>query len=685
MNFRTWAALAVAAFVVAPLVAHLLRRKPPEEQPFAATRLVPQAPAVASRRTALEDKALFAFRALAIVALAVLGATPLFRCTRLSVARPAGASIALAIVLDDSLSMRAQLPEREMTRLARALDGARDLAGSLQSGDAVALVLAGGPARVALSATTNLDALRTALDSVRPTDRGTDLDGAIGIASELVSGLAHLDKRVVVLSDLESDPGARVAAREGVRVWAPLAELRFPLDDCAVVSADRSGGRVAVNVACTESSAAKLPAARTTNGGAGSDRAPSAADARAARRLSIRAGEEVLVSGALGRSAGEFELAFTLPEGAIEKHATTQLYAVLDAGDAIPEDDAAPVVAQGAELRAAVVADPTSDRIPTGGAPLVERAIRALDLGVQATPMTSVPDQREELEPLALLVVDDAPGFTPEQRRDLSAWLERGGVVLFGLGPRSGAAPLGSGFSPMVPGLVRWRPSAAKGLSPRDDLVFADAFDGLDDVVAKGRAQLELESQAADVEVLARWDDGAPFLVRRALGRGVAYATTLPFSSAVSDFGLRPAMFSLLDRVIGEARSRTGTGRTVVGATWSLVPDSSLAVTRLDRDGKRLEDSKDSTAPWTAVAPERAGLYEVAHGDQRTTRVAAIDRRELLAGELVLPENPGAGELGGAESERDVSPQVALVLLALVAGELAVRAYGRARAARSVS
>ena len=56
----------------------------------------------------MEDRALFATRAAAVGLLAVLGATPLVRCSRLSLQRSGGASVAMAIVLDDSMSMRAR-------------------------------------------------------------------------------------------------------------------------------------------------------------------------------------------------------------------------------------------------------------------------------------------------------------------------------------------------------------------------------------------------------------------------------------------------------------------------------------------------------------------------------------------------------------------------------------------------
>ncbi|HTN82922.1 MAG TPA: BatA domain-containing protein, partial [Sorangium sp.] len=108
MSFVTLGALLVALLVGAPIAAHLLRRRRAEERPFPPARLVPPTPPTARRRSLLEDRALFATRALSVLALAVLGATPLLRCSHLSLSRRAGASVALAIVVDDSLSMRAR-------------------------------------------------------------------------------------------------------------------------------------------------------------------------------------------------------------------------------------------------------------------------------------------------------------------------------------------------------------------------------------------------------------------------------------------------------------------------------------------------------------------------------------------------------------------------------------------------
>ncbi|HHH11143.1 MAG TPA: VWA domain-containing protein, partial [Sorangium sp.] len=202
MSFATWAALAVSALVLAPLLAHLLRRRPPPPQPFAATALVPAKTAVTERRVAVEDRALLSVRALSVLALAVLGATPLVRCSRLSMAREGGASVAVAIVVDDSLSMRAaSQDDPAVTRFAAAVEGARQVVATLKPGDAVTIVLAGKPARVALSATGNFEAAREVLDRLVVSDRGGDVAAVVRLARGLLTSLQQVDKRVVLLSD----------------------------------------------------------------------------------------------------------------------------------------------------------------------------------------------------------------------------------------------------------------------------------------------------------------------------------------------------------------------------------------------------------------------------------------------------------------------------------------------------
>ena len=268
---------------------------------------MPPTPPAARRRSLLEDRALFAVRALAVVVLALLGATPFIHCSRLAINRRSGASVALAIVLDDSLSMRAALPGRRgRAGPARSPPRASSPPASPR-GDAVAIVLAGAPARVALGSTTNMAAVAEALDGLDPSDRATDLDGAVRLAKGLVRGLAQRDKRVVVFSDLAdgSPPDAPPLGGDGeIAVWVPLPELEASGEDCAVTRADRAGTRVWARVICTASAPAAAagppPRRRAPPPTPPASAAPGASPGPGAgRSIEIRAGDKVLGAVAL--------------------------------------------------------------------------------------------------------------------------------------------------------------------------------------------------------------------------------------------------------------------------------------------------------------------------------------------------------------------------------------------------
>lgn len=679
MSFVTLAALLVAALVGAPVAAHLLRRRRAEERPFPPAALVPATPPAARRRSSLEDRFLFAVRALSVLALAVLGATPFVQCNRLSLTRQTGASVALAIVLDDSLSMRARAAEGGPTRFERAKRGATELLAGLTNGDAVAIVLAGAPARVVLAASTDLATVRAALEAAEPSDRATDLDSALRMGADLLKGLPQIDRRVVLLSDMaDGEPaGEPLAGSNDVALWSPLPELEAKGEaDCAVVRAERAGASVRVRVACTPSLAAAAPGATATASPEASAAAPPAAPAEgpsAGRSVQVLAGDRVLRSTPLGPLVRSEEIALELPEGAPAEG----LVAAITGADAIAEDDRAPVSALGAKLRLALVVDPAAVQVETGGAPPVEQALSALALDAETRPLPTVPDHAEELSGHGALLIDDAPGLTPEMRRAVTQWVEKGGVVLLTLGPRAAAAPLGAGFDPLIPGVVRWGASPSPGVDPASFPLLGGSALSLADIRPRGRASLEAEA-VDGADVLAKWADGAPFLVRRALGRGAVLALTVPLATDESDLALRPAFLALLDRFVRIARARGGSPRVDAGDAWTFDGVKTAVVTRLG-DGP----NDRSPLPLTEVdrrlraTPPVAGVYEVTLDGEREIRVATVPEREIDLRPRAVVQDARDRRLGGAAGAVDVSSYVALVLLSLATVELLVRARAR--------
>jgi hypothetical protein len=644
VTFLSALALAVALLVAAPYLAHRLRRRRAEEQEFPPARLVAPAPPRARRRSRLEDRALFATRAAAVLLLAVLGATPFVRCSRLSLQRSGGASVAMAIVVDDSMSMRAQTGG--VSRFERARDGARELLASAREGDAIAVVLAGAPARVALAATTDLGAVRHAVDALTESDRATDLEGALSLARGLVSSLPQVDRRIVVLSDLADGHPDAPALGEGMSVplWIAMPELRGALPDCAITAADRSGAHVQVHVVCTPGT------------GAG--------------------GREVSVEDAAGKVLGhatasgtgvQTEVGVVLPS---DDAAPVQ--ARLAAGDAIAADDVAPVLPEAGRAALGVVADATEESVVTGGAPIVEQALSALKLDVDLRPIPAMPDRSEDLAGDVGLVLDDPAGLTPEQRHALGVFLDGGGVVLLALGPHAAAAPLGATLEPVLSRAVAWGETTATGADPATatgELV--ESARSLSDLSASRRASLAPED-AASFEPLVRWTDGAPLVARRTLGRGEAWLVTLPFSVDTSDLTLRPAFLALLDGWVRAARERAAPKRSDVGTTWRFPGASTV-------------EAQGPSGPVTAtrddgvarLVPPRVGTYRITVDGKTEVRVAAPVAREIdLRPRGAAPSTAGAG-VGEQRARVDASGEVALLLLAVVAGEMALRAWSR--------
>lgn len=639
MSFATAFALLVVALVAAPLVAHLLRRRKTEVRPFPPARLVLAAQPVARQRARLEDRALFSVRALAVMALAVLGATPFVQCSRLSVGRKGGGSVALMLVIDDSLSMRARVGGE--TRFARAMAGARQVLGSLREGDAVAVVAAGAPARVLLAATTDLGAARSALDALRPTDRSTDLDGALAVASSLSGGLPHVNKRVVLLSDLADGKTEPVGARVDLPLWVPLDELHQRAADCAVLRALRRGRLVSVAVACSEE-----------------------ADA-AGRQVQALVGPRAVASAPLGPLRSQ-SIELAIPEG------EAPVLVKLTGSDAIPEDDQAPIGAAAGVAQVAVVSDLTESGLATGGPSPVEQALSAIDESLAIRPLPLVPDDVESLAPYAAVILDDPPGLTPEARAAFRGWLDKGGVGLMLLGPRSGGAILGAAFDPFVSGTVRWSTQAPAGADPASLSSWGVAAEGLRTLSPRGRALLDAKATEKATS-LGRWADGAPLFFSRPVGRGSAMVATLPGSIDASDLPLRPMFLELLARVVEAGRSREAGKRAPVGLPWVFHEQIPTAI-----DGPAGPLPLRDVGGARGVVPELAGLHVLRFGDLHEVRVAEIDEREIDTHPRPRPASAGSDDLGSQRAPVDVSSYVAFVLLLAIASEAALRFWSRA-------
>jgi hypothetical protein len=129
----------------------------------------------------------------------------------------------------------------------------------------------------------------------------------------------------------------------------------------------------------------------------------------------------------------------------------------------------------------------------------------------------------------------------------------------------------------------------------------------------------------------------------------------------------------LLEKFTEAARTRNGANRTIVGEAWSFEGAKSLEVTGPDKARLRVTD--DTTGKL--VVPDRIGTYDIVLDGQKLLRLAAPAEREVdLRPRSVSPQTR-ASSLGDVRAKIDMSPHIAVTLLALLVAELGLRMWAR--------
>jgi hypothetical protein len=651
VQFGTAFGLLVALLVVAPYLAHRLRRKKSERLLFAPAAWVEAVLPKARKRSNLEDKALFAARMLAVVLLGLLASIPLVRCNRVSLTR-SGASIAVVLVVDDSLSMRAA--NNGSTTFARARTAAKEAVDSLQEGDSISIVLAGAPVRVALAPTTSLAEASAVLDAMRESDRGTDLEGALKTAESLVTKLPHVDKRVVLLSDLADGSPSAEPLRTDLPLWSPLAPARERLTNCAVVEATHTGASVKVRVVCNDQNGLQGRKLEVHARGANNEVLGSSLGAP----LSALADSQLFSfedSIALTRTSnGNNDAATPSPQ------VVPELSVHLVGKDAIAADDQAPVLTALPPGSILLVGSLDQETSNATGLALTDRALRALRTPGTITPLPAFPDTVEDLAQHVAIVADDPPGLTPEQRRALTLYVERGGVVLFALGPNAARPPLGASFEPFLTTPTQWQTKdIPAGIDVAKATLLGESALSAADLTPRGRTLFALEQDSALL-----WKDAKSLVARKPFGRGEVWLLGLPLSPMLSDLPIRPAFLALLDSFVREGMRRQQIVRSDVGATWTFEGNVASAT---GPDDKPL-DVRDGR-----YTPDRIGQSTFFINGKPEVRIARATVPELELTPRRVAESEVISKNAAARPNYDLSRWIAFALLVVFVGEILLR------------
>ncbi|MCB9777432.1 MAG: VWA domain-containing protein [Alphaproteobacteria bacterium] len=212
------AALALAALVGLPVLAHLTRQRPDKTVPYGAVLLLQRLARKQRRKRRLRDPLLLALRLLALLLVVAAVARPELRWP--GAPPEVGGTGAVVVVLDNSLSMDL----REGILATEGLDGdgtgtllsvarqrAVDLVRSLPDGTLVGAVVIGGHAeRLTPQLSADRALVAAALEDVRQTQGTTDLAGGLREARRMLGGQGG---EVVVYTD-EAGPVAVPGATE---------------------------------------------------------------------------------------------------------------------------------------------------------------------------------------------------------------------------------------------------------------------------------------------------------------------------------------------------------------------------------------------------------------------------------------------------------------------------------------
>lgn len=217
--------LAAAGAAALPLVIHLTARRRARSLAFPAARLAREASLRGSRARTPRDVMLLLIRGGLLAALVLACAQPAW--TGSPPNRP-GAE--LVIVIDASASMMRMQGGRTLFEQAR--DRAGEALSALAPGvDHAAIVLAQrDPAPLLPSLTTNIGALRGALDAARPTFEHAELADAIARAATLAGELPsdqQAERTIVVLSDMQGFDDAAASAAANLASPFRLRWLRI--------------------------------------------------------------------------------------------------------------------------------------------------------------------------------------------------------------------------------------------------------------------------------------------------------------------------------------------------------------------------------------------------------------------------------------------------------------------------
>ncbi len=643
MTFLNLALLVGIAAAALPLLIHLFSKSRPKVIAWAAMHLLIPAAQASRRRLRFENLLLLLVRVLIPVLLALALARPVLTGAH----APSGDTpTAMVILFDNSYSMQAI--DSGVTRQQRATQAVAAILSRLPAGSEASVVLMSGGVRT-LGSEGRLDFLKLnqQLDAVPCDGSGTDTSRALGLAATILKKTSLAQRSLVIVSDFQpgnwsdSDAPARETAWEQIAAlpvkpiitWVNVGATEA--DNVSVDAVTVSPARNVVNRPIV------IRVAVSNVGGT------SHSDLHVYLRVD-------------GRERGQARL--SLPAGqsgqAIFTHTFEQpgphLIEASTDDDALAVDNTAFYSTEVIDQIPVLLVNGEPSREPLRGeTDFLSLALRPLansDSMFQPRVVETLGLTPRALDGIKTVVLANVRQLSDIQVEMLGRFVRAGGGLVIFPGNRIQASWYNDRLFENGQGLLPARLGRLTANSQRATRIAAQRFDhpaltlfndprngNLTDAEIRRWFELEIsppESEQVAAKVIARLENGDPFLVERHFGRGQVILAATACDTDWSSLPLNSSYVMLMREIIAstsiaQPQRNVATGTPLILHLDSMTTDPKIVVS--DPTGQKHEiiaDQSDGLISAKYADTSRPGIYTFIVGSNSIPYVVSASRSE---------------------------------------------------------
>lgn len=637
MSFLTPLFLIGLAGLAIPVIIHLIQKERKNVVQFPSLMFLRRIPYESVQRRRIRNWLLLAMRLAALALIVLAFARPFMR--RTEVAASASGAREVVVLLDRSYSMGYG------GKWAQALAAAQNTINGLDRGDRGSVVLFAANAEVLLRSAPDKGRLLDTFTGLQPGSGATRFGPALKLAGSILSESALPRREVVLISDFQRggwEGGEGIQLPEGA-VLTPLA-----IADSGKVNL------AAAPVTLQQSEFQNQQRIIVTSGVTNHSDAPQTVEVGLEIGGQRVQGRPVAVA-ARGSASVTFD-PVTVADRNVK--ATVRL-----PDDALARDNAFHfVVSPESPVRVVIADRPGSQRnsslylsraLAVSESPKIDTVMRAAD-SLSA----------EDLASASIVILNDTPVAQATADR-LRAFVERGGGLFLAMGERADW-PGTADILPATTGppVDRSRGTAARLGALEYGHPLFEVFRGprTGDFASARFYNYRSVTPAANVQTLARFDDGAPALLERRVGTGRVLLWTSTLDTNWTDLALKPVFVPFVHRVVRylggyrDPRPWRTVGDVVDPGLQAVRPGADVSRVAITPAGQQI--SLDGDGPEVLELAEQ-GFYEFrAQGRDGEPPVVVASNVNLAESDLsaVDPQELVAAAVGRAGGQNAAGP-----------------------------